>query len=349
MTAISLGEAINQYSKQREIYLALAQKIKDILQENLEDAGVNYSSVDFRAKNADSLEKKLEKKVKDDPSYNVTKIYDLAGIRVIAYVHSDLELIRPIIRRNFEIKKYKDKTEDLGTDKVGYRSEHFIATLPENRLSLPEYEKFNGLIFEIQLRTILEHSWAQIEHDRRYKFSGVLPEGLNRRFSLLSAVLELADNEFDNISQSIDQYAADVSQKAKSGDLNISINSTSLKQYLDEKFKNLTFEYEENGLDDYSYVLIRELNDMGIDTLKKLDEIIPEDYAQKVIDMKLSTEYIGTIRDILIIEFKEDYFNIAWKEAWGGIEMGTIPLYDEYNVDTKSIINKFGLQPVPDD
>lgn len=341
-------DALQDYSKNIDIYKSLAQKVKDIIQENLEDESINYSIIEYRAKTVGSLKKKLDKKVEVDSSYTIENVHDLAGIRIIAYVHSDLELIGPIIRNNFKIIEFKNKIDDLGIEKVGYRSEHFIATLPENRLSLPEYKKFNGLIFEIQLRTILEHTWAEIEHDRRYKYSGVLPENLSRRFSLLSAVLELADNEFDNISQSLEVYASEVSKKAKSGNLDISIDSTSLIQYLNEKFKDLPFSLTEIRLNDSSKILIQELNDMDIDTLKKLDQIIPDDYIQKLQNIKEVTTYSGIVRDILIIKFKELYFKKAWKEHWNGIGLEAISLYKEYQIDIESIMNYYNLTAIED-
>src|SRR5690606_2630134 len=94
-----------------------------------------------------------------------------------------------------------DKTKELGTDKVGYRSIHYVAKLTNERLILPEYQKFRDLSFEIQIRTIIEHAWADISHERNYKFNGVLPpeNDIERRFSLAAVTLELVDREFDSL------------------------------------------------------------------------------------------------------------------------------------------------------
>jgi len=75
---------------------------------------------------------------------------------------------------------------------------------------LPEYTACKDCVFEIQIRTILQHTWAEIEHDKNYKYSGVLPDEIERRLNLLSAVLESADNEFNTISQEIDNYTKSV-------------------------------------------------------------------------------------------------------------------------------------------
>ncbi len=54
---------------------------------------------------------------------------------------------------------------------------------------------------QVQIRTVLQHAWAEFEHDIRYK--GTIPEehvpDLDRRFTLAAGLLELADREFSQI------------------------------------------------------------------------------------------------------------------------------------------------------
>ena len=49
---------------------------------------------------------------------------------------------------------------------------------------LPEMKLFSGIPFEIQVRTILQHAWAEFAHDRNYKFRGVLPDVIARRYGV---------------------------------------------------------------------------------------------------------------------------------------------------------------------
>ncbi|WP_409371389.1 GTP pyrophosphokinase, partial [Mycolicibacter algericus] len=55
----------------------------------------------------------------------------------------------------------------------------------------------------IQVRTVLQHAWAEFEHDIRYK--GSIPAehapDLDRRFTLAAGLLELADSEFTAIRE----------------------------------------------------------------------------------------------------------------------------------------------------
>jgi putative GTP pyrophosphokinase len=223
--------------------------------------------------------------------------------------------------------------------------------LPQDRINLAEYRKFEGLLFEVQIRTILEHCWAEIEHDRNYKFSGVLPEDMKRRFSLLAATLELADNEFNNISKSIDALREEVSTKTKVGKIDIPIDSISLRQYLTDKFEHLDKLEPNFGVADSSRILIEELNGMGIKTLKDLDDIIPSDFIEKhnkiAIDPDYDNNFLGIVRDILIIKFKELYFKEVWKKSWSWIEIPTADLYREYGIDVDYLAEKYDLPIMP--
>lgn len=178
---LKLSKAIDWYKQNRSIFCQLSDKAHTILVDLLKEAEIAVHDVSCRAKEVDSFAKKAEDERYTAPE---TQITDLSGGRIIAYVESDLEPIKKIIEENFDIDwpNSLDKSEKLGIDKVGYRSIHYICTLSKERLRLPEYKKFEGKKFEIQIRTLLQHVWAEVEHDRSYKFSGVLPNHLKRRF-----------------------------------------------------------------------------------------------------------------------------------------------------------------------
>jgi ppGpp synthetase/RelA/SpoT-type nucleotidyltranferase len=347
-----VNEAVEWYSKNRFIYEALANRVESIVREILESQEINYHSISSRAKSIESYKDKAFKEKYKEPR---SEIMDMAGIRVITYTDSDAKYVLKIIKDTFEIhpKLSIDKTEELGVNRVGYRSIHCIGTLGNDRLKLPENRMFKDICFEIQIRTILQHAWAEFEHDRNYKFKGVLPKDMRRRLSILAGNLETVDREFDNIAKEIDAYALDVGKRMKKGDLSISIDSTSLRAYLNEKFKTLvekqiiapTFR---GGDDD----IIEELSIMQIDTLEKLDDVIPKDYAEKAeiayLEFKKKEarlmSFTGLMRDFFMIHDADTYFKKAWNEKWQGIDNDSISLIHSYGVDLQEYIKKYNLR-----
>jgi putative GTP pyrophosphokinase len=347
----SIADSIKWYSENKIVYEQLSKKVESIIQEILIDQKIPIHAIYSRAKEIDSFSKKIE-----DTKYNnpILQITDLSGIRIIAYVESDLDKISKIIEDHFEIDKENsiDKSKSLGTDKVGYRSIHFIGKLPNDRIKLPEYKKFGDLCFEIQIRTILQHSWAEIEHDKNYKFSGELPNYLKRRFKVLAGVLELADREFNQIAFEIDKYSASVNADTKKGKLDINIDSTSIKSYLDIKFKELIA----NGLnpeflgENKEQKILIELKDFGITTLKELDNIIPSDFLNKGINQYLQNttrnNYTGLLRHLMLINDAEKYFKESWKGNWVGIDSKNVQTIKTYypNIEKKLSENNINIK-----
>lgn len=338
-------EAVEWYAKNRILYQALARKVESTVREILDLNKINYHNISSRAKKIESYRKKASKEKYKEPR---SEIMDMAGIRIITYTDSDARKVSEIVKEAFEIypEFSVNKSEELGVDKVGYRGIHYVASLGEDRLKLPENVPFKGCVFEIQIRSILQHAWAEFEHDRNYKFSGVLPTDIRRRLSLVSGTLESADMEFNEISEAIDSYTADVKERTGAGDLAVQINSTSLITYMNIKFKPLV---EEGFVQPIVHkILIKELSNMGITTLKDLDDIIPKDFIEKSRLFYSKSEiylsnFTGLLRDVLMIHDIDTYFRESWKKTWQGIEKPAVSLLLSYGVNIRKYIKMYRL------
>ncbi|CAH0122585.1 MULTISPECIES: GTP pyrophosphokinase family protein [unclassified Paenibacillus] len=338
----NIDDVVSEYVRLFPVYKSLANKVESIVREVLNSSGASYYTISSRVKEIDSFSKKARKEKYKNP---IKDIKDLAGIRVITFVKSEVNQVCNILKPLFDIDHLHsvDKTKELGNDRVGYRSVHYVAQLTEERLRLPEYQIYKGMSFEIQVRTILEHAWADISHDRNYKFSGVLPpeNDIQRRFSLASATLELVDREFDNLAKEINQYDSIVKTKVESDDFNIEINTTSLRNYLSLKFKI----YIEKGLIEASFQkasnkIIEELSRYGIRTLAELDKEL-SDGIEKYIYAK--TNFIGLLRDIMIINNIENYFSLAWENSWSAIDIESVQYFRRLKIPIDSYIKKYRL------
>ncbi|MDF2939686.1 MAG: hypothetical protein K0R66_328 [Gammaproteobacteria bacterium] len=175
--------------KGRELYNRFALTVKNLLELLISPKEYQLQQIQSRAKGANSLRVKLATDGLQASGEVEAKIKDLAGCRIIFYSNNDVKkfIHSEVIRENFEIVSYKDhypKVSDVSgqTDSKSiskYRGIHYWVKLKPNRIALPEYSEFDGLLCEIQVHTILDHAWAEISHDITYK--GLKLDGYGKR------------------------------------------------------------------------------------------------------------------------------------------------------------------------
>ena len=186
-----------------ELKLKIENAIEKILFSEGFDKGKHYVIVDSRVKTSESFIKKMMKIENGKRRYgNPTQITDLVGFRIVCYLLSDVQKIKSVIEHHFKIDwgNTKYPQDKLKENEIGYRSTNYIVKLSDHLLDEEkDNEKFKELSFEIQVKTLLDFAWQEIQHDRVYKTTIKYPkgEGIERKFILLSGLLEIADNEFD--------------------------------------------------------------------------------------------------------------------------------------------------------
>lgn len=198
-------KALEAYGAIRERYVRYANAVEAILRMALREIPTHHISA--RAKDIERFAAKAAKPDPDDPlrpkyAEPLLQIEDLAGARVITYVLRALPLVEQVVQREFDVVERSDKGEQLIEKAlVGYRSIHFIVQMKLERVKLLEYREFEGLRAEVQIRTILQHAWAEIEHDMRYKPAAEPNKTLSQRFTALAGLIEVGDREFDQINE----------------------------------------------------------------------------------------------------------------------------------------------------
>lgn len=328
------------YNHKLDIFNGLAETVTTILTNLLINKKIEFLSVNKRVKTFESFVNKIEKKVYQNPTHDVT---DFVGIRVITFIESDVKKVIAIINDSFKVypKLSVDKGVELGENKMGYRSVHFICELGQDRCKLPEFSRYNGYLFEIQIRTVLQHAWAEIEHDRSYKFSGVLPKMQQRRLNLVAGILELADREFNSIAQEIDSYAMEVETETVKGNLDFEINSTSLFKYLQTKSMQVINELKIGDSDSLNDSIL-ELKSFGIDSLDKLDKLIDENFLDLLNKYTNTRTAAGFLRRAMMYHDVDKYFTKAWRKHWHRIHPDTVNfLVSKYS---KEQVNKLLLK-----
>jgi len=174
----------------------LKLNIESALTHTIGEAAIPLFSVESRIKDDESLTDKIETKRYASP---LDQVEDLCGLRVICYYQEDISKICEIVEREFNILKKEDKRTTLNEDQFGYTSCHYIVQLRDDWLIHPGARGLDGLKAEIQIRTMLMHAWAAISHKLLYKSKKDVPPQIKRKLNRLSALMELADEQFDLI------------------------------------------------------------------------------------------------------------------------------------------------------
>ncbi|NTA40334.1 GTP pyrophosphokinase [Agrobacterium salinitolerans] len=157
-------------------------------------------AISHRVKDFNSFYEKANKQVDSKLKYTkpFEQILDLVGIRIVVIAQRNVPEVRDAIRSALEVFEEEDKAAELlKKGQLGYESYHFLCCLGNDRAGLREYAGLCSQPFEIQVRTALQHAWAENEHRIQYKKSKN-PE-LQKRFLRLAAAISSADEEFDRI------------------------------------------------------------------------------------------------------------------------------------------------------
>ncbi|MCH8066367.1 MAG: hypothetical protein IIC90_11175, partial [Chloroflexi bacterium] len=226
---------LTEYSEKLPQFERCTKRFRDLLEQVLEAAnlGGRIHSVTCRPKDIDRLREKL---AGGDRKYsNLSDVTDLIGLRVITYFGEDVDDVASVIEAEFKIDAANsmDKRQALDPDRFGYLSLHYVCNLNEGRAALPEYASLTNLPFEIQVRSILQHAWAEIEHDLGYKTKEAIPVQSQRRFARLAGLLELADDEFRGIRKDLDAYAARVPAEIEQDPAVVRIDKVSLDAFIE--------------------------------------------------------------------------------------------------------------------
>lgn len=268
--------AIEQYQKSRSLYEEFAFVVRNVLSETLKAAHIKVHSIEARAKTIESFGMKASTPALEDPNKPkypnpLSDITDLAGVRVITFFPQTQERVDTAIKAELDVIEVSDKTELLvKEEKFGYASIHYLVRFKENRVLLLEYNRFKNLIAEIQVRTILQHAWAEIEHDIQYKSADIIPGIIHRRFLALAGMLEIADREFQAIQDEDETLRRQARQSVREGKLEkVEITPDALKTYLDRKLGS------DGRMTDFSYsFLASQLRKMGFADFRQIDECI---------------------------------------------------------------------------
>ncbi|GAB3940761.1 GTP pyrophosphokinase [Corynebacterium tapiri] len=295
-----LGSRYHEWIRQHP---QAAEDFAEDIEDLLNDAGVTFDRVTARVKTWPSLKAKARKRRSDGQLAYAepwTDIHDIVGVRVNVFHSTEIPLAIEVLSQWFEVVRSVDKAaETRVAGGFGYGSHHLVLRVPESSTDLAEY---SGFTFEVQVRTVLQHAWAEFEHDIRYKHgSEPLDPQVDRAFTLAAGLIELADQQFDQIA-ALKSPKKDIPEHT--GDVEISAETLPgiLTMLLGNRFPRSRSE---------NYRWLEELlTANGVTTVAELAELLDDLAIETVtaaVNYRFQPGQVRLIDDLLLHRFGEQH------------------------------------------
>ncbi len=283
-----------------------AQAIRDTIVGRLHDDGLNHHDVEFRVKSPASAAEKMSRRDHDGllkyPG-GLERLDDLIGVRVILYVESDIDAVAIALTSQFICHDDEDKTAIMRKNGgIGYAGRHLTLEVPTDRPPT-NCREYGGYRFEVQIRTVLQHAWAEFEHDIRFKGSSGDNAEISRAFTMASTLIELADQQFVNIADILKRQQAHLA--VDTGAQEQLLDAGSLQGVLTRAFPN----YRSSKENQYDW-MVHVLAANGIDTVNAAEEwfhsIDPHQVA-KLMEYRFNPGQVRVADDLLLQTFGESH------------------------------------------
>ena len=320
---------LREYQDNLPRFREVEQEVKEKLRQTLADAGLLVAAIESRVKGYDSLAGKLE--LKGHKYSSLADLTDILGLRVITFYIDDVDKVASAVERLFDIdwENSVDKRKIHEIDSFGYLSLHYICKVPDFPYR-----------FEIQMRTLLQHAWANMDHDTGYKSGVEIPKRYMRNMSRLAGMLELVDDEFSKIRNELTDYRRRVQALVRSGNLDeVPIDGDTFRSYLElEPFNQLNkriaamnqAEIQEVSLMPYLAIF----KAIGLKTLGDISNLI-RDYSEGA--YQIACYQIGlTDLDIISSSIGPQDLCIAYILKIGGGKAGIKYMFDQLNGESES-------------
>jgi len=292
--------AVAEYAARRPALVASTDHYLQLVTGLLDDAGINYLSITARTKTVESFAGKAARVVDDQPLFSdpLVEITDQIGLRVITYLRDDVATVATLLAEELRLLEDRDwGVETAREGRWGYASRHLLVGVEGEQQPA-----------SIQLRTVLQHAWAEFEHDVRYKGSIPAEHGpdLDRRFTLAAGLLELADGEFTAIRERLRSTVVDEEMTDDESDPRIT--TPVLATYLGNRYADAGW----SRTDHYGWIsgLLLELGITSLDELTAVLDGVDGDAINRAMGYRYPAGAVRRLDDVLLAVFAQRYVDL---------------------------------------
>jgi ppGpp synthetase/RelA/SpoT-type nucleotidyltranferase len=305
--------AVRAYAAGHEDLVMAGTEAVDLVTSLLDEAGINYLTVSGRTKSVASFAEKATRSVDGVRLYTdpLREIGDQLGVRVITYVRADVDAVADLMSDQVVVRDDRDLGRETASEgRFGYASRHLQIALDAAREGQPAYAHLGGRNVQVQIRTVLQHAWAEFEHDIRYK--GTVPaehaQDFDRRFTLAAGLLELADQEFATIRDRLRGRVGNPEHADPVLDDDPRLDARELAAFLAGQYADAGW----SRSDHYDWVsgLLLELGITSLDELGEVLRATDEESIHERMDYRYPPGAVRRLDDALLATYGDRYVRL---------------------------------------
>ena len=219
---VAMSQVISQtlaqeYAARHNSYLRLLSLVAGNISSECETSSIKIHAIKSRIKTFESFAAKIERKKYTNPW---RQCEDIAAVRIICLFEDQVPRIVDVLTKSNNLIVVESKKRKKQADQFSYTAYHMIVQHKE----MPK-----EFVCEIQIRTILQDAWAEMEHYVNYKQLS-LDEKTQRKVNALSALFEVAEDQFKDIYESFQKL------QAPEQNTDVQISAAAIYQYAKKEF-----------------------------------------------------------------------------------------------------------------
>ncbi|MGN7613599.1 hypothetical protein ACQZV8_16110 [Magnetococcales bacterium HHB-1] len=276
---VLLNDLLESFSEKRELYQDFMNRQIALLKEFTKENGPALFSITGEVMEADKLRKLLM-----DPKNKyktLEEIDHLIKLRIILFFERGVDKIDYLIHREFKIihSRIEDRGDHMDPDRYGYRDRSYTIELLDNRLELIEYKRFKGCKAKIQVGSLLQFVWSEIQNELGYTSKDVFPKERRREYARVAGLLEMADLEFNEIYNFIKPHKQEEMQQTLPLTQDTLINYIRTNSVVTKQDKAISDTYEKTIVEDkfYAINIYKALKSLGFEDINTLEKSLQHD------------------------------------------------------------------------
>lgn len=211
MNATKADELGKKYMKQYSLYREFADRTCNLLENLVEQDGIQLYSVSGEAKSPEGFLRTFEALAEGAPS-SLSEIADLCTVKILVHFPEDVEKVERIVQQEFLVDMARSVTsaslED--PDRFGYPAVYYTLSLSRARAMMREWSKYKDLPFSLEIRTVLQEVWAANTPKVMLPTDATTKKRIQRKLFRVGALLEEADEGYFSLWESARESAMPV-------------------------------------------------------------------------------------------------------------------------------------------